>query len=125
MASNFPTAYIRVASQTYVLQHIFHFYCFESDCNESCVEIMGCCSIHALLLLLPFTVLFYYSLPPPIHRIFSQCCIALQSCNLNHVISEKISCTYTLYFVNDKMNLNANAKMLSCYGTVFKETRIY
>ena len=25
MASNFPTAYIRVASQTYVLQHIFLF----------------------------------------------------------------------------------------------------
>ena len=25
MASNFPTAYVRVASQTYVLQHIIHF----------------------------------------------------------------------------------------------------
>ena len=24
MASNFPTAYVRVASQTYVLQHIYH-----------------------------------------------------------------------------------------------------
>ena len=27
VASNFPTAYVRVASQTYVLQHIFIFIC--------------------------------------------------------------------------------------------------
>ena len=70
-------------------RYCFHLHCSESDWNGSCMEIMGCCSIHALLS--PFTVLFYYSLPPPIHRIFSQCIAELQpkSCvfreNLMHL----------------------------------------
>ena len=33
MASNFPTAYVRVASQTYVLQHIS--YGIQADCSDT------------------------------------------------------------------------------------------
>ena len=33
-ASNFPTAYVRVASQTYVLQHISLFYPFVCGCRK-------------------------------------------------------------------------------------------
>ena len=31
VASNFPTAYVRVASQTYVLQHIYEVKCWENS----------------------------------------------------------------------------------------------
>ena len=37
MASNFPTAYVRVASQTYVLQHIF----FKHDHVQQCNIVMN------------------------------------------------------------------------------------